>query len=134
MSAVVLGHNCLLVYARLHLREHLGPITPIQSRGAVVYVYSASLRNHVAQPGDFLLLGLYLAVTWVCDLLPPVYYSFAGGAWIDRVLLCLVVQDGVRTPITSPTRRSTASRTSRTTNSPTPSSSTPSTGAPPTRP
>ena len=43
LSAVVLGHACLLVYARLHLREHLGPITPIQSRGTVVYVYSTSL-------------------------------------------------------------------------------------------
>ena len=29
LSTVVLGHTCLLVYALLHLREHLGPITPI---------------------------------------------------------------------------------------------------------
>jgi sterol desaturase/sphingolipid hydroxylase (fatty acid hydroxylase superfamily) len=74
----------------------LGETTPIQKRGAVKYVYSEALRNHLAQPGGFLLLGLYLTVTWVFDMLPPSYYSFSGGIQYKNVAACLICQDFVQ--------------------------------------
>jgi len=96
IAAVAVGHAFLLVYVRLHHLELLGPTTPIQRRGPACYVYSTALRQHLSQPGGFLLLGLYLTVTWCGDLLPPSYYSFAGGIQYGRVLLCLVCQDAVQ--------------------------------------
>mmetsp|Transcript_19355 Transcript_19355/g.33214 ORF Transcript_19355/g.33214 Transcript_19355/m.33214 type:complete len:401 (-) Transcript_19355:168-1370(-) len=96
ISAVAIGHVFLLIYFRLHQQQLLGPTTPVQKRGAVSYIYSAALTHHLSQPGGFLLLGLYLALTWIYDLLPPSYYSFEGGIQYPLVLACLVVQDCVQ--------------------------------------
>lgn len=96
ISAVAVGHLFLLIYFRLHQQQLLGRTTPIQRRGAVQYVYSEALKNHLAQPGGFVLLGLYLIFTWVFDMLPPSYYSFAGGIQYTRVALCLICQDFVQ--------------------------------------
>lgn len=96
ISAVAIGHLFLLIYFRLHQQQILGKTTPIQSRGAVKYIYSEALKNHLSQPGGFVLLGLYLAITWVFDLLPHSYYSFAGGIQYTRVILCLICQDFVQ--------------------------------------
>jgi sterol desaturase/sphingolipid hydroxylase (fatty acid hydroxylase superfamily) len=93
ISAVAIGHVFLLVYFRLHQQQLLGKTTPVQRRGAVEYVYFAALKSHLSQPGGFLLLGLYLTITWVFDMLPPSYYSFGGGVQYTRVLLCLICQD-----------------------------------------
>mmetsp|Transcript_24150 Transcript_24150/g.58356 ORF Transcript_24150/g.58356 Transcript_24150/m.58356 type:complete len:403 (-) Transcript_24150:190-1398(-) len=96
ISAVAIGHFFLLIYFRLHQQQLLGRTTPIQTRGAAQYVYSAALKNHLSQPGGFVLLGIYLAVTWIFDLLPPSYYSFVGGIQYTRVATCLVCQDFVQ--------------------------------------
>ncbi|KAL3827406.1 hypothetical protein ACHAXA_003140 [Cyclostephanos tholiformis] len=93
ISAVAMGHFFLLIYFRLHQQQVLGKTTPIQRRGVVDYDYSVAMKSHLSQPGGFLLLGLYLAITWVFDMLPPSYYSFGGGIQYTRVALCLVCQD-----------------------------------------
>jgi len=96
ISAVAVGHVFLLIYFRLHQQQYLGKTTSIQSRGAVQYVYADALKNHLSQPGGFLLLGLYLTITWVFDLLPHAYYSFAGGIQYKQVAMCLICQDFVQ--------------------------------------
>eukprot|EP00985_Skeletonema_marinoi_P023470 scaffold15698_cov154-Skeletonema_marinoi.AAC.6 len=96
ISAVAVGHVFLLIYFRLHQQQYLGKTTSIQSRGAVQYVYADALKNHLCQPGGFLLLGLYLTITWVFDLLPHSYYSFSGGIQYKQVAMCLVCQDFVQ--------------------------------------
>lgn len=96
ISAVAIGQFFLLIYFRLHQQQLLGKTTPIQRRGAVQYVYSEALKNHLSQPGGFLLLGLYLAVTWIFDLLPSSYYSFSGGIQYGNVMMCLICQDFVQ--------------------------------------
>lgn len=93
ISAVVIGHVFLLLYFRLHQQQILGKTTSIQSRGAVQYDYLAALTNHLSQPGGFVLLGLYLAITWIFNMLPPSYYSFDGGILYTRVAMCLICQD-----------------------------------------
>ncbi|KAL7469190.1 hypothetical protein ACHAXS_009444 [Conticribra weissflogii] len=93
ISAVAVGHLFLLVYFRLHHQQLLGPTTPIQSRGAPPYIYSRALLHHLSQPGGFFLLGTYLSVTWLLDLLPPSYYSFQGSIQYTNVVLCLLTQD-----------------------------------------
>ena len=96
ISAVAFGHVFLLLYFRLHQQQMLGKTTSIQSRGAVQYDYYTALTNHLSQPGGFVLLGLYLTVTWVFDMLPPSYYSFDGGILYTRVAMCLLCQDLVQ--------------------------------------
>ena len=93
ISAVAIGQFFLLIYFRLHQQQYLGNTTSIQSRGAVKYNYAAALQNHLSQPGGFVLLGLYLSITWIFNMLPSSYYSFEGGIQYTRVALCLVVQD-----------------------------------------
>ena len=93
ISAVAIGQFFLLIYFRLHQQQYLGNTTSIQSRGAVKYNYLAALQNHLSQPGGFVLLGLYLSITWIFNMLPSSYYSFEGGIQYTRVALCLVVQD-----------------------------------------
>ena len=97
ISAVAIGHVFLLLYFRLHQQQILGKTTSIQSRGAVQYEYYTALTNHLSQPGGFVLLGLYLTITWIFDMLPPSYYSFSGGGILyTRVGLCLLCQDMVQ--------------------------------------
>ena len=96
LSAVAIGHFFLMIYFRLHQQQYLGKTTPIQSRGAVQYVYLDALKNHLSQPGGFLVLGLYLTTTWVFDLLPHTYYSFSGGIQYRQLTMCLICQDFVQ--------------------------------------
>jgi len=93
ISAVAVGHFFLLLYFRLHHQQLLGPTTPIQSRGAPPYIFSRALLHHLSQPGGFFLLGTYLSLTWLWDLLPPSYYSFQGSIQYTNVALCLITQD-----------------------------------------
>jgi len=97
ISAVAVGHVFLLIYFQIYQKHQLlGETISIQSKGAVQYIYSEALRNHLAQPGGFLLLGLYLTITWVYDLLPSSYYQFSGGIQYAIVFQCLMVQDFVQ--------------------------------------
>lgn len=97
ISAVAVGHVFLLIYFRIYQKHQLlGRTIPIQSRGSVQYIYSEALTNHLAQPGGFLLLGLYLTITWVYNLLPESYYQFSGSIQYTTVFQCLMVQDFVQ--------------------------------------
>ena len=97
ISAVIVGHAFLLFVFQLYQRyQVLGPTLSIQSKGAAPYIYSEALTNHLIQPGGFLLLGLYLTITWVYNLLPESYYQFSGGIQYTPLLQCLIVQDLVQ--------------------------------------
>ena len=137
ISAVAIGHVFLLVYFRLHQQQLLGKTTPVQRRGAVEYVYFAALKSHLSQPGGFLLLGLYLTITWVFDMLPPRTTPSGGGystpasfsasfVRISRSMSCTEWNTWL-------IRKCTKYRTSRITDLPIRSCSTRSMGASPTR-
>jgi sterol desaturase/sphingolipid hydroxylase (fatty acid hydroxylase superfamily) len=97
ISAVAVGHFFLLTVFQLYQRyQSFGKTISIQSRGSVKYIYTEALRHHLAQPGGFLLLGLYLTITWVYDLLPSSYYQFSGSIQYTTVLQCLMIQDFVQ--------------------------------------
>lgn len=97
ISAVAVGHLFLLIYFRIYQHNQLlGKTIPIQSKGAAEYIYSEALTNHLSQPGGFVLLGLYLSITWVYNLLPESYYTFEGGIQYTTVAQCLMVQDFVQ--------------------------------------
>jgi sterol desaturase/sphingolipid hydroxylase (fatty acid hydroxylase superfamily) len=97
ISAVAVGHVFVLLYFQIYQKHQLlGPTIPIQSRGPAQYIYSQALAHHLSQPGGFLLLGLYLTITWVYNLLPPSYYTFQGSIQYTTVFQCLMVQDLVQ--------------------------------------
>jgi hypothetical protein len=60
------------------------------------YDFTAEMMSHLSQPEGFVLLGAYLAGTWMCALMPESYYSFGGGIDWVRVAACLLVQDCVQ--------------------------------------
>mmetsp|Transcript_51293 Transcript_51293/g.154141 ORF Transcript_51293/g.154141 Transcript_51293/m.154141 type:complete len:342 (-) Transcript_51293:205-1230(-) len=70
--------------------------TSIQSRGARGYDFSEGLSTHLSQPEGFVLLVVYLSVTWMCNLMPANYYSFQGTIQWKELVACLVCQDGIQ--------------------------------------
>ena len=92
--AVAVGQVFVLLYFYLHKHALLGSITAIQTKGAPQYQWSEGVMTHLAQPEGFVLLGLYLAVTWMFHLMPPSYYSFEGTIQWKETLACLILQDG----------------------------------------
>lgn len=52
-----------------------------------------ALVSHLLQPEGFLLLSIYLYVTWYYQLLPPSYYTYDGGIQWSSVFSQLLCQD-----------------------------------------
>lgn len=92
--AVAVGQFFVLCYFYLHKYHYLGPTHCIQTKGAPHYTWSEGVVTHLAQPEGFVLLGLYLSVTWMLNLMPSSYYSFEGTIQWPETCLCLVLQDG----------------------------------------
>ena len=96
--AVTVGQAWVLLYqaARYHGREIFGPLERVQPNEERPYALGEGVATHLAQPEGFVLLWLYLAVTWLMGWMPPSYYSFEGGICWPRVLACLLVQDAIQ--------------------------------------
>ena len=90
---VVVGQVFVVTYFYLHKHAYLGPVTSIQTKGAPQYQWSEGLLTHLAQPEGFVLLGLYLSITWMFHLMPSSYYSFDGTIQWKQTLACLILQD-----------------------------------------
>lgn len=67
---------------------------PVQAKGARPYDFWEGLWTHIGQPEGFVLLSLYLTVTWMFKLMPNSYYSFEGTIQYRETFACLVIQDG----------------------------------------
>ena len=93
LGAVVVGQFFMLLYFCIRRGGHLGPLQPIQKAGARPYELWEGLFTHLSQPEGFVLLGGYLIGTWMFGLMPPSYYSFAGGINWTHVALQLLIQD-----------------------------------------
>jgi alternative squalene epoxidase len=94
--AVAVGQFFVLCYFYLHKYQYLGQTNCIQTKGAPQYTWSEGVMTHLAQPEGFVLLGLYLSVTWMFNLMPASYYSFDGTIQWKETFLCLVLQDAIQ--------------------------------------
>ena len=65
----------------------------IQREGARPYDLYEGLVTHLGQPEGFVMLGGYLAGTWMFGLMPASYYSFSGGINWFQVAQQLLLQD-----------------------------------------
>jgi alternative squalene epoxidase len=68
----------------------------VQTKGARSYNFFEGLVAYVSQAEGLILLGGYLIGAWMFSLMPLAYYSFEGGIVWHKVILCLVVQDGIQ--------------------------------------
>ena len=93
ISAVIVGQIFMLFYFCVRRTGMLGNIIAIQKEGAPAYELIEGLFTHLAQPEGFIMLGGYLAGTWMFGLMPSTYYSFEGGINWLHVLMQLLVQD-----------------------------------------
>ena len=93
--AVVVGQMFVLAYqyVRWAGSTKLGPLVLIQPNEDRQYDFSEGAVTHLSQPEGFVLIGGYLAVTWLLRLMPHSYYSFEGGVDWAKVLGCLMLQD-----------------------------------------
>mmetsp|Transcript_24045 Transcript_24045/g.67753 ORF Transcript_24045/g.67753 Transcript_24045/m.67753 type:complete len:317 (+) Transcript_24045:114-1064(+) len=96
ITAVAIGQVLLWVVFYAYKYGHLSfgkEPTSIQTKGPRPYEFDEGILSHIAQPEGFVLLGGYLAVTWMFRLLPAPYYSFEGGIDYGKTFLCLAIQD-----------------------------------------
>lgn len=93
--AVVWGQIFVVGYqwARWKGSKMFGPLVPVQPNETRTYEFSEGLATHLSQPEGFVLLGLYLALTWLFGLMPSSYYRFEGGVEFGKVAACLLAQD-----------------------------------------
>ena len=99
ISAVVIGQTFVVVFFYFYRFGYLAfgvPPTPVQKRALGEYDFVQALRSHFFQPEGFVLLGVYLASTWMLHLMPNSYYSFEGSIQWRETFLCLVLQDGFK--------------------------------------
>lgn len=99
LLAVVIGQVFVLAFFSLYRGRYLTrgvEPTPVQAKGARAYTFGEGIRTHLFQPEGFVLLGLYLSLTWMFGLMPPSYYSFEGSIQWTNLVACLVLQDGIQ--------------------------------------
>lgn len=97
--AVAVGHIFLVpIFYMYRIGYFNGGKKPlsIQSAGSREYFFGEGLKTHLSQPEGFVLLTLYLSITWMYDLMPKSYYSFEGSIQWSRVFMCLATQDGLQ--------------------------------------
>jgi hypothetical protein len=92
--SVAVGQVGVLIYQ--YLRIKYGVFSPRKIQWAdklnKPYEFWEGVATHLAQPEGFVLLGGYLSLTWMLNLLPSTYYSFEGGVNWVHVLLQLLIQ------------------------------------------
>ena len=95
MTAVAWGHLFVLAYqyVRHNGSETFGSLKKVQPNEDRTYDYEEGVSTHLSQPEGFVLLGLYLSVTWMFEKMPKSYYAFDGGIRWSRVFACLLCQD-----------------------------------------
>jgi len=94
---VAVGQIFVLIFFYLYKHGYLGPIPKsIQAKGARQYEWSEGVATHFAQPEGFVLLVLYLSITWMLNWMPASYYSFNGFIQWPETFFCLVLQDGIQ--------------------------------------
>jgi len=75
--------------------EH-GEPAAVQTKGATLYTFSEGVMTHISQPEGFVILIGYLGTTWMLNLLPASYYSFAGTIQYKELAMCLIIQDAIQ--------------------------------------
>lgn len=93
LLAVAVGQIFVLIYFSLRRAGDLGELTAIQKEGPRPYNLKEGLTTHLAQPEGFIMLGAYLSVYWMLDLMPGSYYSFSGGINWLHVFAQLLITD-----------------------------------------
>lgn len=84
LFAVACGQVAVILYHFLHLRSS----SPRIQKGLpppTSFWFDAA--GHLAQPEGFILLGSYLAGTWMFRIMPESYYSGEGGVNFLHVFL-----------------------------------------------
>lgn len=98
LLAVVVGQVAIILYHSLHVSGSFGPTTPVQRAGPPSYgkTFFQAMVEHLSQPEGFVMLGSYLCLYWMLNLMPATYYSFEGGIDWVAVALQLLLQDVVQ--------------------------------------
>jgi len=94
LFAVAVGQVLVIAYHYFHLRTSSPRIQKSVLPPSSFWVDAA---GHLSQPEGFILLGSYLAGTWMFRIMPESYYSSEGGVNLWHVFLQLVINDFLQT-------------------------------------
>jgi len=84
LFAVACSQVVVILYHFIHLRSS----SPLIQKGAPPSSsFWVDAAGHLAQPEGFILLGSYLAGTWMFRIMPESYYSGTGGVNFLHVFL-----------------------------------------------
>jgi len=96
LLGVAVGQCFVLLFHWLRRHRILGEPKCVQSKAGAAYEFREGLFTHLAQPEGFVLMGLYLSVTWMTRIMPDSYYNFEGGIQWHLVLLQLLITDAAQ--------------------------------------
>merc|ERR1719502_2022512 len=92
LGAVAVGQLLTLAYFYVRREVYDGAGRTIQKADRERYDFWEGVSTHLAQPEGFILLGGYLSIYWLANLMPSSYYSFEGGVNWTHVALQLIIQ------------------------------------------
>jgi len=96
LLGVALGQLFVLLYHYYRREGKLGELTAVQTKGPQPYQFGEGLVTHLAQPEGFVLMGSYLALSWMLRVMPDSYFDFNGGVQWHLVLAQLLITDGTQ--------------------------------------
>jgi len=96
LLGVAIGQVFVLMYHWLRRQGMLGSTIRVQSKEAAPYEFSEGIVTHLAQPEGFVLMGAYLAATWMFRVMPDSYYNFEGGIQWGLVFSQLLITDAAQ--------------------------------------
>ncbi|EGD79660.1 hypothetical protein PTSG_10510 [Salpingoeca rosetta] len=96
LLSVAVGQVFVLVWFYFR-REVLKCSRFIQTEKKENYDFWEGVTTHLAQPEGFVLLGSYLSLTWMFNLMPASYYDMSGSVNWYHVLAQLAIVDALQT-------------------------------------
>merc|ERR1719162_2142651 len=91
LSGVAVGQVAVIAYYSARRLFFQGEL--IQTRDHVEATLGSDLLEHLSQPEGFLMLGTYLAATWLLRIMPDSYYNLDAPVNWTYVVLQLLLQD-----------------------------------------
>jgi len=91
LSSVIVSQFCIILYFYIYKISGYAEKNRIQNK-ITHYSFSKEALNHLTQLEGICLLGGYLSITWIYEIMPASYYNDKEGInWIHVILQCLLV-------------------------------------------
>lgn len=91
LGSVIVSQFIIITYFYIYKTYGFAEKNRIQNK-VITYPFLTETINHLTQVEGILLLGGYLSITWIYDIMPSSYYNHEENInWLHVILQCLLV-------------------------------------------